>query len=131
MLAFKKQGVNRRALCQIANTASSGNAKTNIGLTSSITEYSLSVTGIRIDIMTLRIIAKLDVKPPFVVKPVHFEGLRKVGEPAVLAYKYYQQGADELIYVDIVSSLYQRKLLTPYIEETAEKSLVPLGVGGG
>ncbi len=81
--------------------------------------------------MTLRIIAKLDVKPPFVVKPVHFEGLRKVGEPAELAYKYYQQGADEIIYIDIVSSLYQRKLLTPYIEETAEKVLVPLGVGGG
>jgi cyclase len=48
--------------------------------------------------MTVRIIAKLDVKPPYVVKPVHFEGLRKMGSPAELAKKYYDQGADELFY---------------------------------
>lgn len=81
--------------------------------------------------MTLRIIAKLDVKPPYVVKPVHFEGLRKVGKPAELAHKYYKQGADEIIYIDIVASLYQRELLVPYIKETTENVLVPLGVGGG
>lgn len=81
--------------------------------------------------MTLRIIAKLDVKPPYVVKPVHFEGLRKVGKPAELARKYYEQGADEIIYVDIVASLYQRELLVPHVKETSENVLVPLGVGGG
>lgn len=81
--------------------------------------------------MTLRIIAKLDVKPPYVVKPVHFEGLRKVGKPAELAHKYYKQGADEIIYIDIVASLYQRALIVPYIQESSEKVLVPLGVGGG
>ena len=81
--------------------------------------------------MTLRIIAKLDVKPPYVVKPVHFEGLRKVGKPAELARKYYEQGADEIIYIDIVASLYQRELLVPHIQETSENVLVPLGVGGG
>ena len=81
--------------------------------------------------MTLRIIAKLDVKPPYVVKPVHFEGLRKVGKPAELARKYYEQGADEIIYIDIVASLYQRELLVPHIKETSENVLVPLGVGGG
>lgn len=81
--------------------------------------------------MTLRIIAKLDVKPPYVVKPVHFEGLRKVGKPTDLARKYFEQGADEIIYIDIVSSLYQREILIPHIEDTAGEILVPLGVGGG
>ena len=46
--------------------------------------------------MNTRIIAKLDVKPPFVVKPVHFEGLRRMGSPSELARKYYNQGADEV-----------------------------------
>ena len=50
-----------------------------------------------------RIIAKLDVKPPYVVKPVHFEGLRKIGEPNQLAKKYYDQGADEVFYIDVLS----------------------------
>ena len=81
--------------------------------------------------MSLRIIAKLDVKPPIVVKPVHFEGLRKVGVPSELALKYYQQGADEVMYVDIVASLYQREILYKYIEETANELFIPLGVGGG
>jgi cyclase len=46
--------------------------------------------------MKTRIIVKLDVKPPFVVKPVHFEGLRRIGEPKALVKKYYDQGADEV-----------------------------------
>lgn len=81
--------------------------------------------------MSLRIIAKLDVKPPYVVKPVHFEGLRRVGTPKELAEKYYKQGADEVIYVDIVSSLYQREILYPLINETASGIFIPLGCGGG
>ena len=54
--------------------------------------------------MKTRIIAKLDVKPPYVVKPVHLEGLRKVVLPFELAKKYYDHGAAELLYIDIVSS---------------------------
>ena len=80
--------------------------------------------------MTVRIIAKLDVKPPFVVKPVHFEGLRKVGTPSELAKKYYEQGADEVIYIDIVSSLYQRGMVFNEIEKTANELYIPFGVGG-
>lgn len=80
--------------------------------------------------MIVRVIAKLDVKPPYVVKPVHFEGLRKVGTPAELAKKYYEQGADEVMYIDIVSSLYQRKIQYNEIEQTAEKLFIPFGVGG-
>ena len=81
--------------------------------------------------MNTRIIAKLDVKPPFVVKPVHFEGLRRMGSPSELARKYYNQGADEVFYIDIVSSLYQRKFLSDGIKETANVLFIPFAVGGG
>ena len=79
----------------------------------------------------MRIIARLDVKPPFVIKPAHFEGLRKVGKPTELALKYYNQGADEIFYIDVVASLYRREILYDYIEETAKNIFVPLCVGGG
>jgi cyclase len=81
--------------------------------------------------MTVRIIAKLDVKPPYVVKPIHFEGLRKIGDPSDLAMKYYKQGADELFYIDIVSSLFQRQILFNEIEQVANKLFIPFAVGGG
>lgn len=81
--------------------------------------------------MKTRIIAKLDVKPPYVVKPVHFEGLRKIGLPYELAEEYYNQGADEVYYIDIVASLYQRELLTDYVDEAANRLFVPFAVGGG
>jgi imidazole glycerol-phosphate synthase subunit HisF len=81
--------------------------------------------------MNTRIIAKLDVKPPYVVKPVHFEGLRKIGDPGVLAKKYFEQGADELFYIDIVSSLYQRKILHDGIIKAANELFIPFAVGGG
>ena len=80
--------------------------------------------------MTVRIIAKLDIKPPYVVKPVHFEGLRKMGGASELAKKYYDQGADELVYIDIVSSLYQRNIIFDEIEKTANELFIPFSVGG-
>ena len=80
--------------------------------------------------MTVRIIAKLDVKPPYVVKPVHFEGLRKMGLPSQMAKKYYDQGADEVMYIDIVSSLYQRDIIFEEIEKTANELFIPFSVGG-
>lgn len=81
--------------------------------------------------MKTRVIAKLDVKPPHVVKPVHFEGLRKMGTPKDLAKKYYDQGADELFYIDIVSSLYQREILFGEIEKVASELSIPFAAGGG
>lgn len=81
--------------------------------------------------MKTRIIAKLDVKPPYVVKPVHFEGLRKIGLPVDLAKKYYEQGADEVIYIDIVASLYQREIIFKDVQKTADQLFIPFGVGGG
>ena len=79
----------------------------------------------------MRIIAKLDVKPPYVVKPVHFEGLRKVGCPQALAEKYYRQGADEILYIDIVASLYRREVLFEQVQETVRDIFIPFAVGGG
>ena len=81
--------------------------------------------------MKTRIIAKLDIKPPYVIKPVHFEGLRKIGLSVDLAKKYFEQGADEVMYIDLVASLYQRKIIFNEIEKTANELFIPLGVGGG
>ena len=81
--------------------------------------------------MSVRIIAKLDVKPPIVVKPVHFEGLRKLSDPATMGQKYYKQGADEILYVDIIASLYQRGILFDDIEKASKNIFVPFVVAGG
>lgn len=81
--------------------------------------------------MRTRIIAKLDVKPPYVVKPVYFDGLRKVGLPSELAKKYYEQGADEIAYIDIVASLYERDIILYDIRQAANEILIPFAVGGG
>jgi cyclase len=79
-----------------------------------------------------RIIPRLDVKGPNVVKGIQFEGLRVMGTPGTLARRYYQQGADEIIYIDIVASLYERNNLLHVIEEATELGVsVPLTVGGG
>jgi len=79
----------------------------------------------------MRVIAKLDAKPPFVVKPVHFEGLRRMGDPVGLAQNWYQQGADELLYIDIVASLYQRSPSFDQVSVLSQGLFIPLGAGGG
>jgi len=81
--------------------------------------------------ISTRIIAKLDVKPPFLVKPIHFEGLRKIGTPSDYAEKYYNEGIDEIFYIDIVASLFQREILSNEVSNLAKKIFVPLAVGGG
>lgn len=81
--------------------------------------------------MTLRIIARLDIKGPNLVKGIHLEGLRVLGKPERFAGYYYEQGADELLYMDVVASLYQRNSLLPIIERTAREIFIPLTVGGG
>lgn len=79
----------------------------------------------------IRIIPRLDVKNNTVVKGIHLEGLRVVGVPAELAKKYYEQGADELLYMDAVASLYERNSLHDIIRSTAQEVFIPLTVGGG
>jgi len=78
-----------------------------------------------------RIIARLDIKGPNLVKGIHLEGLRVLGKPEDYAKYYYENGADELFYQDVVASLYERNSLQDIISTTAKKSFIPLTVAGG
>lgn len=80
---------------------------------------------------TIRIIPRLDIKGPNLVKGIHLEGLRALGKPADFAKYYYEQGADELMFMDVVASLYERNSLHEIISETAKSIFIPLTVGGG
>jgi|TARA_Y100000814_G_scaffold77956_1_gene50079 cyclase len=78
-----------------------------------------------------RLIARLDIKGDNVIKGIHLEGLRIVGKPGSMARKYYENGIDEIIYMDSVASLYGRNNILPIVEEAARDIFVPLTVGGG
>ena len=79
----------------------------------------------------IRIIPRLDIKGPNLVKGIHLEGLRVLGKPEHFARYYYESGADELIYIDVVASLYNRNSLHDIICNTAKQVFIPLTVGGG
>jgi len=81
--------------------------------------------------LNFRVIPRLDIKGPNLVKGIHLEGLRVLGKPEDFARFYYQNGADELIYQDAVASLYGRNSLVEIIERTASEIFIPLTVGGG
>jgi cyclase len=78
-----------------------------------------------------RLIARLDIKGPILVKGIHLEGLRVLGSPYEFAKKYVEDGADELFYQDVVASLYGRNSILDFIKETAKIISIPLTVGGG
>lgn len=78
-----------------------------------------------------RIIARLDIKGSNLIKGIQLEGLRVVGDPQEHALRYYHEGADELLFIDIVASLYQRNNLTDIIKRAADQVYVPITVGGG
>lgn len=78
-----------------------------------------------------RIIGRLDIKGPNVIKGIRLEGSRVVGSPDELASEYYQDGIDELIYVDSVASLYGRNNLHGIVSRAAKKNFIPLTVCGG
>ena len=80
---------------------------------------------------TVRIIPRLDIKGPNLVKGIHLEGLRVLGKPSDFARYYYEQGADELMFMDVVASLYERNSLHDIISETAKSIFIPITVGGG
>lgn len=82
-------------------------------------------------LLPTRLIARLDVKAPNLVKGVQLEGLRKLGDPHAFALHYYQQGIDEILYMDIVASLYERNSLLDLVERTTAQVFVPITVGGG
>jgi cyclase len=79
----------------------------------------------------IRLIARLDIKGTNLIKGVHLEGLKVVGNPNERALEYYKQGADELIYMDAVASLYGRNHLGDIIKAAAQDIFIPITVGGG
>ena len=79
----------------------------------------------------IRLIARLDIKGRNLIKGMHLEGLRVLGDPQEFARRYYEAGIDELIYMDVVASLYGRNSLTDVVSWTAHHAFVPLTVGGG
>ena len=83
--------------------------------------------------MTLpkRIISRLDIKNNTLVKGIHLEGLRVLGDPKEFAFKYFEEGIDEIHYQDVVASLYDRNQLDDVIENTVKNIFIPICVGGG
>jgi imidazole glycerol-phosphate synthase subunit HisF len=79
----------------------------------------------------IRLIPRLDIKGSNLIKGIHLEGLRVIGDPQEYALKYYQAGADELIFMDVVASLYGRNNLSDIISYAAKNVFVPITVGGG
>lgn len=78
-----------------------------------------------------RIISRLDIKNNTLVKGIHLEGLRVLGDPKEFAFKYFEEGIDEIHYQDVVASLYDRNQLDDVIENTVKNIFVPICVGGG
>lgn len=81
--------------------------------------------------LATRIIACLDVKDGRVVKGVNFTNLRDAGDPVELALRYYEEGVDELTFLDVSASLEQRATTHEMVRRTAEQVFIPLTVGGG
>lgn len=81
--------------------------------------------------LTKRIIPCLDVKNENVVKGIHFLGLKEVGNPVSLAKKYYLDGADELVFLDISATVEKRKTMVEVVKKVAKEIFIPFTVGGG
>ena len=79
----------------------------------------------------IRLIGRLDIKGPNLIKGVHFEGLRVIGDPKKYALQYYLDGIDELIYMDTVATLYGRNNLLEFVKEIGKNIFIPMTVGGG
>jgi cyclase len=78
-----------------------------------------------------RIIARLDIKNNFLVKGMHLEGLRILGYPEFFAKKYFEENIDEIIFQDVVASLYKRNQLSSLTNKISKNIFVPITVGGG
>ena len=78
-----------------------------------------------------RIIARLDIKNSNLIKSINLEGLKIIGDPNKFARKYYDEGADEFIFMDCVATLYGRNNLCEIIKNSTRDIFVPITVGGG
>ncbi|MDD4136477.1 MAG: imidazole glycerol phosphate synthase subunit HisF [Methanoregula sp.] len=82
-------------------------------------------------VLTRRIIPCLDLKDGRVVKGTNFLGLRDAGDPVELAGRYNEQGADEVVFLDITASKEKRRIIIELIQRAADQLFLPLTVGGG
>ena len=78
-----------------------------------------------------RIIGRLDIKNQNLVKGIHLEGFRVLGDPSYFSKKYYEDGIDEIHFQDVVASLYNRNQLDNVVSKTVKNVFVPINVGGG
>lgn len=83
------------------------------------------------EVNRVRLIPRLDIKGPNLIKGINLEGLRIIGSPNEFALRYYEQGADELIFIDVVASLYGRNNLLHIIEQATNNIFIPMTIGGG
>lgn len=81
--------------------------------------------------LPVRIIARLDIKGNRLIKGIHLEGWRFVGDPNEYSRKYYESGIDEIIYLDAVASLYSRDMLKEVLVRSTKDIFIPLTAGGG
>jgi cyclase len=79
----------------------------------------------------IRLIARLDIKVPNLIKTINLEGVRKLGDPKEFAWRYYRDGIDEILYMDVVASLYDRQAFEEILSWTANNVFVPITAGGG
>ena len=79
----------------------------------------------------VRLIARMDIKGPNLIKGIQLEGLRVIGDPQEYATRYYKDGVDELLYVDVVASLYGRNNLEDVVRWVTQNVFVPVTVAGG
>lgn len=79
----------------------------------------------------MRIIPRIEIKNNFVIKGINFEGLRKIGDPNIIGKKYYLDGADELLFMDVVASLYGRNNIFEIIKKITKNIFIPITIGGG
>jgi cyclase len=81
--------------------------------------------------LPIRLISRIDIKGENVIKGIHLEGLRVIGNPNKIASNYYNEGIDEIIFMDVVASLYGRNNIFSVINNAAQNIFVPITVGGG
>ena len=79
----------------------------------------------------MRLISRLEIKYPNLIKGIHLEGLKVIGDPIKFANKYYQQGTDELLIIDSVASLYDREPCYELLSKMTKNVFCPITIGGG
>lgn len=79
----------------------------------------------------LRIIARLDLKEEHLIKGIFFEGLKKIGKPEDFAKKYFLEGVDEILCIDVMASLFNRKVCYDTLMKVSKNTFIPLTAGGG